>query len=163
MVCMSITNRRNLEYKSVIKADSVSCNCNFENANIEYICLKITQVYCSTLYWHNDNFKPVVRTCCYWAKRSCKQDQMFLFFPFLKFYIQNFLKTISWTQVCFLNLMYSAHLEKLLWERRSKMSKEEFETIDGLKNGKFHWANFGTELFRNIFLFQLSHPSILLK
>lgn len=68
MICMSITTRRNSEYKSslaamsVIKAVSVSCNYNFGNASLEYICLKIAQVYCSIPCCQKGIFKPVLRT-----------------------------------------------------------------------------------------------------
>lgn len=35
------------------------------------------------------------------------------------------------------NLLYFAHLEKQLCERRDKICKEEFKTVGDLKNGKF--------------------------
>lgn len=78
MICMSIATRRLLEYKSsltvmsIIKIVSVSVNYNFGNTSLEYIYLKIAQIYYSIPYWHKDNFKSVVITVYYWTKRNSK-------------------------------------------------------------------------------------------
>lgn len=128
-----------MEYKlsltamSVIKAVSISCNYSFGNASLEYICLKMAQVCCSIPYWHKDNFKQVVRTLVITGLKEIPNRTKCLGWVFFVLYEKPCQDSKLNTGVLdfqfFLNLLYSAYLEKLLCERRDKMYKEKFKTV----------------------------------
>lgn len=126
---------------SVIKAVSVSCNYSFGNASLEYICLKMAQVCCSILYWHKDNFKQVVRTLVITGLKGIPNRTKCLGWGFLFLYEKPSQDSKLNTGVLdfqfFLNLLYSAHLEKLLCERRDKMYRRNSKQWLK-KSGKFH-------------------------